>query len=170
MGKYSKLRGKLPAFENESSYQAKVEEEKTLILDDADNNEDANVTRLSALFATVTEAKRAAEEKVSAYNVQLEALSQLIVDALTNQGIEKVSLANGATVYLQDGTYPGIEDETKFYGWLHKQKMDNLLSLNYQTLKGIVNEYLQSGKPLPPGTRCFLKTQARVRNGNSNEE
>ena len=168
--KWGKFRGKLPAFENESTFQEKVNEEKQFILGGADDNESANVARLARLFAERSAAKKGLEEVISSHNVTLEALSQLLVEQLEASDSQKIELSSGATIYLQDSVYPGIEDEKKFYDWLHKQKMDELLTLNHQTLKGIVSEHLQSGKPLPSGTKCFLKTAARVRNGNSNEE
>lgn len=164
--KWAKLRGRIPAFENESSFQEKVNTEKLAIIG-TDHLENANVAALAALYATGKAAKDALEDQVSGINIRLEALSQMIVEALEGESVQKVELSSGATVYLQDTPYPGIEDEDKFYAWLHREKMDALLSLNHQTLKGIVSERLQAGKALPPGTKCFLKTQARIRNGNS---
>jgi hypothetical protein len=167
--KWSKFRDKLPAFENESSFQEKVNEAKEFILAGADTPEGANVNRLARLFSERYAAKKGFEEIIAEHNIQLEALSQLLVERLEESDTQKVELSSGATIYLQDTPYPGIEDETKFYAWLHKEKLDDLLTLNHQTLKGIVSERLQQGKPLPSGTKCYLKTQARVRGAGSSE-
>jgi hypothetical protein len=165
--KWSKFRDKLPAFENESSFQEKVNEAKQFILAGADTPEGANVNRLARLFSERYAAKKALEEIISTHNIDLEALSQLLVDILQDDNAQKVELSSGITVFLADTPYPSIEDEKTFYTWLHKNKMDELLSLNHQTLKVIISETLQAGRPLPPGTKVFLKTQARIRNGSA---
>jgi hypothetical protein len=161
--KWSKLRSTIPAFENESTYQQKIDKAKISML--GENVEDANINRLAALFAQRKQEKDQLEAQTYNLNVELEALSQLLVDRLETESQQSVSLSSGATIFLSDAPYPSIEDEKVFYDWLHKNKMDELLSLNHQTLKGMVTERLQSGQPLPPGTKVFLKTSARVRNG-----
>src|SRR5271169_6001054 len=167
--KWAKMRGVLPAFENESSFQEKVNEAKQFILAGADTPEGANVNRLARLFSERYAAKEGFEEIIAEHNIQLEALSQLLVERLEESDTQKVELSSGATIYLQDTPYPSIENKEFFYKWLHKENLDGLLTLNHQTLKGIVSERLQQGKPLPGGTKCFLKTVARVRNGAAEE-
>jgi hypothetical protein len=169
MGKYSTLRGKIPAFQEESSYQEKVNDEKLLILGSA-NDEDANVTRLASLFVAAKQTKDAYEDKISELNVRLEALSQMIVEHLEGEQIQKVELASGALIYLQDTPYPIVKDRDAVLDWIKKQKMQSLLTVHFQTLKAMTSERLVTGKPCIPGTEVFLKTQARVRNGKGSEE
>ncbi len=102
-------------------------------------------------------------------NVEIEALSQLLVDALETQNIQKVELASGAICFLQDTPYPVVKDREAVMAWIKKQKMTSLLSVHYQTLKAMTNERLIAGKPLIPGTEVFLKTQARIRNASNGD-
>jgi len=167
-GKYSKLRGIIPTFVEEESYQSRVNEEKLKIVGDASNVEAANVTRLASLFAASKQIKDSLEEKISFINLQLEALSQLLVEALEDQEIQKVELSSGALVFLQDTPYPQVKDKELVLAWIKKNRMTQLLGVNYQTLKGLTNELLVAGKKLPDGVEVFLKTQARVRGAGKN--
>jgi hypothetical protein len=169
-GKYTKLRGKLPAFVEETAYQDKVNDEKSLILADAENPGEANVNWLAALFAQCRKVKDNLEEEISECNVKLEALSQLLVNALEDQSMEKITLSSGATGFIQDTPYPIVRDKEKVMAWIKKNKMTSLLGVNYQTLKGVTNERLVAGQPPPDGVEVFLKTQFRLRNGSSSEE
>jgi hypothetical protein len=165
MGKYSSLRGRLPAFAEEESYQQKVEQEKIRLLGGAPNGESANVNRLASFLGIEKAAKDKLEEEISEHNLRIEALSQLLVSAMEDQSVQKIELSSGALVYLQDTPYPVVKDREALMVWIKKQRMVNLLTVHYQTLKGLVNEMLVSGKPCPPGVEVFLKTQARLRNG-----
>jgi phage host-nuclease inhibitor protein Gam len=170
MGKCSALKSKLPAFVEEESYQQKVDDAKQFILAGAENAEAANVNRLAALFSERKRAKEALEESISELNVEIEALSQMLCEALEDQDMQKVTLSSGALVYLQDTPYPQVKDKEALIAWIKKHKMNSLLGVNYQTLKGLTNELLVGGKPAPDGVEVFLKTSARLRNGASADE
>jgi len=172
MGKYSGLRGKVPAFVEESSYQEKINAEKQKILG-VTTGEGANVNRLAAFFASNKAAKDALEKQVSEINLRLEALSQLLCDALEEQSMEKVTLSSGATGYIQDTPYPTVKDRVALYEWgekeFGKKAWREMLTMNYNTLKAITSERLIGGKPAPNGVEVFLKTQFRLRGGNGDE-
>ena len=156
-GKYTKYRGVLPAFQNEASYQQKV------------NNEKLNFSKLEtteSLAEQLAKEKRIKdqyEDKLKAINCRVEALSQLLVDRLETDGMERVTLAGGASVGLYDGVYPSVENETIFYSWVDAEGLEDLYTVHYQTLKGMCGELLSDGKEPPPGVKVYLKTQARVR-------
>ena len=173
MGKYTKLRGVVPAFVEESSYQEKVNAEKQEILGVTEGGEGANVNRLAAFFASNKAAKDALEEQVSVINVRLEALSQLLCESLEEQSMEKVTLSSGATGYIQDTPYPSVKDRVALYEWgekeFGKKAWREMLTMNYNTLKAITSERLVGGKPAPAGVEVFLKTQFRLRGGNGDE-
>ena len=169
MGKYTKLRGKVPAFQEESPYQEKINAAKQALIG-TESGEGANVNKLAAIFSGIKQLKDSLEDKISEFNVQLEALSQLLCEALEDQQIEKITLASGATGFIQDTPYPVVKDKDAVLAWIKKEKMQALLGVNYQTLKGLTNERLVAGKPCIPGTEVFLKTQFRLRNGNNAEE
>jgi hypothetical protein len=160
-GKWSKFRGKLPAFSLDAFYQEKVDAWKQTFLGTKDTA-GANVAMLAKELAGRKLRKDTLEDKLYALNLELEALSQLVVDALTGEAQEKVQLTSGATVYLRDSVHPSVEDKAKLMAWIKQTHQESLLSLNAQTLKGMVGERFLQGQPLMPGVKAFLKTQATV--------
>ena len=169
MGKYQKLRGKIPRFEEIPPYQQKIDAWKEEFLGTVDT-EHANVAYMATAFASYKEQKDKLEEKLSGINLSLAALDQVIRELLEAQTLEKVVLQDGGTLYLQDTPYPSIEDKEKWDKWVTKKKMDNLRTIPWQTMKAIVSELLVNGKPAPDGIKVFLKTQVRVRSLNQKEE
>lgn len=168
-GKYAALRGKLPAFEEETSYQQRVDAFKQEFLGTY-SGVDANTAFLAKEFSARKAMKDGHEETISALNVELEALSQLLVEALEDQNIQKVELASGAICFLQDTPYPVVKDREAVLAWIKQQKMQSLLSIHFQTLKALTNERLVAGKPPIPGTEVYLRTQARIRNARNGDE
>ena len=167
--KYQSFRGKIPAFQLESSYQDKVNDAKRSIIG-SDSADGANVAKLAAAFAAANGERKRLEALVSVLNIELEALSQLLVEALESEQQQKVELSSGALVYLQDSPYPQVTDKEALFAWIKKQKMVNLLTAHHQMLKGLCSERLINGEPPPPGVSIFLKTQARVRGANGKDE
>jgi hypothetical protein len=169
-GKYTELRKVLPAFEEEPDYQKRIDEAKMAILG-TDDAEGSNVARLAAIFAEAKREKEVLEECDSkncgvclyCVNVKITALSQLLVHALQDQSLEKVSLSRGGSVFLQDTPYPSVEEKDKLMSWIDENEMSAMLTLPWMTLKGICNERLQAGEEVPPGVKVFIKTEARYR-------
>lgn len=168
-GKYQHLRGKVAPFQLESAYQEKVNATKKELLG-ADYFEGVNVAKLAAAFATADREKKRLEALISVLNVELTALSQLLVDNLESESQQKVELASGALIYLQDSPYPQVKDKAKLFEWIKKEKLVNLLTAHHQMLKGMCSERLIAGQPPPPGVEVFLKTEARVRFKGEKEE
>jgi hypothetical protein len=159
--KYAKLKSKLPAFEQEQSYQERVDAWKHDFF--GENPLDANVALLAAKLAELKGLKENEENLIASLNVGIEALSQLLIERMQADDLDKVSLASGATIYLQYEAYPSVKDKEKLLQWAKSHKFGPLLTLPWQTLRGICNEMLLAGKPLPNGVECFLKTQARIK-------
>lgn len=159
MGKYTHLRGQLPAFELEPVFQQKVTDAKTAY-------QALSVADLAREFGMQRKEKDAHEEAIKVINVELEALSQLIVEDLEAGDLQKVQIASGATVYTQVEPYSSVENKEALFAYIKKAKMQALLTLPWQTLNALNKERLIGGKPVLPGSRCFLKTSARLRGAN----
>jgi hypothetical protein len=173
MGKYKELRDKLPRFEEAGSFHDKVQEERELILSGADNATDANIERLAFLYGSARINKHNYEALVTGMNARLEALSQLIVEALEDQGLEKITFTSGATGYVQDTPHTTIIDEEAFYKAIQREigarALDSLLTIHHKKLEGITNERLLAGKAPYAGTAVFIKTQFRLLNKGEKE-
>lgn len=172
--KWAALKSKVPEFVEERSYQQKVDEAKQLLLGTL-SGKDANIERLAAMFQQRRKLKAKHEEEIYGLNVEINALSQLLIEAYEDEGIENSTLTSGGTGYIGYTPWVRINDERAFYAWLHKQGMDELRKINAQTLKGMVSEKvledLSAGREpkLPPGTEFKLGKQFRIVNGNKEE-
>ncbi len=163
MGKWTSLKKQLPKFEVEPEYAARVEEKKKEYIG-------LDTAEMAREFKVVRGAKKAAEETISGLNLELEALSQLLVNDLETQSISKLTLQTGETVFISDEPYSSVADKEALMAWVKKKKMQSLLTLNWQTMNSMVKELLSAGKPIMPGVKVFMKSSARLRNGNSSEE
>jgi hypothetical protein len=162
MSKYTALRSRLPAFEQPQAWLDKVNEWKQQFIGTTDGRH-ANPAFLARAYADVDAKKKELEERIAQYNIELEALSQLGVEALEENGLQKIDLASGGYVSISDKPYTSVENRAAIFAWIKKNKLQDLLSVNYQTLSGMNNERLVAGKPLIPGTKCFMKTRLIVR-------
>jgi hypothetical protein len=159
--KWSGLKEKLPAFEQEPAWQAKVEEKKKEYIG-------LDTAELAREFRNARQTKKQYEDCIAVCNMDLEALSQLLINDLESSQMQKVQLATGETVYIQIEPYCSVQDKSAVMEWIKKKKLTAMLSVQWQTLNAFVKEQLVTGKPSPPGVAVFLKTSARLRGGNSN--
>jgi hypothetical protein len=176
MGKYTHLRHKLPAFrasadEGMRTWYAKVDEWKQEFLG-TESGENANHAMLAREYAERDAKKKQLESEISQLNIELEGLSQLGCEAMENDGVEKSNLAAGGYVSIKDTPYTSVINRAAIFRWIKRNKMQELLTMNYQTLSAITNERLIAGKPTIPGTKLFMKTKLTVRgvNGASSDE
>lgn len=175
MGKYTHLRHKLPAFETSEeakgmeAWYAKVKEWTLEFLGTTDGKH-ANPVFLAMEYAKRYLLKKSLEDQISEINIELEGLSRLGVDCLEEAGMQKADLSTGGYVSIKDTPYTSIKDRTKVFDWVKKEKMESILTVNYQTLNGLNNERVLAAinagkayeKALVPGTKIFMKTKLSV--------
>jgi hypothetical protein len=191
MGKYTKLRGKLPATNGsapdwfrsgQEKWLERVDEEKKRLLGGAENPEDANVAFFARLFADAKVEKRAVEAELHAVNTRLEALRQLLAKMLLDEGQELVKLADGSSVGLKDVVFVSVEDLERLLESLDPKTRRSLLAIQNGRLKGHVSDLLVDGrirvddlghtigKDAPKGLRVTLKTTAELYGARGGEE
>lgn len=173
MGKYTSWRHKLPTFEQSpeagglSAWFAKVDDYKQAFLGTTDA-EHANAAFLAREYAERDRKKKELEAEISQLNIELKALSDMGVEALESDGAQKIDLAAGGYVSISDKPRTSTEDKQKVLAWIKKNKMQDLLTMNYQTLSAMNNERLLAGKPVIPGTKIWMDTKLTVRGVSSN--
>lgn len=168
MGRYTHLRHKLPAFEQSSeasglsAWFAKVDDWKQKFLG-VTSGENANAAFLAHEYAERDAKKKELEAEIAQLNIELKALSDMGVESLESDGMQKIDLAAGGYVSINDKPRTSTEDKQKVMAWIKKNKMQDLLTLSYQTLSAMNNERLLAGKPVIPGTKIFMDTKLVVR-------
>ena len=156
---------KLPKFKQPAEWQARLDARKR-------EYQGLRMADLARALVRHKRAKQALERKVRARNEHLEALSQLLVDRLEGEELQRINLARGVTVYLADTPFPVVTDRRRVFAWIKQTRQVELLTVHHQTLCGLVRELLRAGKALPPGVSVYLKTAARCRGlrGNGDED
>lgn len=169
MGKYSNLRGRIPAFEEEPSRRELLDAFKNAFLEDAVNPEDINVAFLARAYADRQVEKQNIAKRECELNIELDALSELIVKTLDEEGTEKLELVGGGSISSQTLPYPSVVDEEKFEEWGKKEfgakawlAMKIKPRLHQNRFQALAGDRALNGLPDAPGTKTFTKTKAKV--------
>lgn len=153
----------LPALQLETEYQQRVNEAKAAFAGCATHE-------LVRAFASTRREKQEHEAAIKKLNTELEALSQLGVEALEGSSLQSMRLTTGELVYIQSEAHSSIEDRAAAITWLTRHKMRDMLTVQWQTLNAFNKERLQNGEQPLPGTKVFLKTSLRLRGSSKGDE
>ena len=158
--KYAKVIDRLPRLLNtEPAYQEKVNAVKVELLKELPRHAIALATHYAALRA----AKDAVEEQLSDVNLQLEAISQLLVDQYESEGGTSVKLHDGHTVSVQYEPYAQVVDREPFRLWCVANDLEKALTLPWQTTNAITKERLLAGLAEPDGIKAHARTKIVLR-------
>jgi hypothetical protein len=157
VGKYSGLKGKLPAFEEEPSWQEKINEEKNRILGGAENVEHANTAALARKYDETRQEKDFIKQQLKAINLTEAALEQLLLDRMQTDGQKSITLVNGTAIHIKDEIMPSVQDRALMLAWVKETDQEAILTINPMTLKGLVGHLLDEGLDAPPGIKVFFK-------------
>jgi hypothetical protein len=158
MGKYTHLRGELETFPQDQSWQSRIDQQKFKY-----NN--ANLGALGERYNQERERKEKLEKELGEVNTELEALSQLMLSKMEDEGMMNVKLADGSTIYINDRPYCQVHSQDLFLKWIKETGREDLLSVHYQRMNSLVSELLIEGQPAPPGVKAFLKSSLGRRKG-----
>jgi|HubBroStandDraft_3_1064219.scaffolds.fasta_scaffold116584_1 hypothetical protein len=155
MGKYTQLKGKLPAFEQPPAWQQKVEASKASYI----GLDVAGLARELKLFKLQ---KDNAEQNISEFNIEIEAVSQILLSELSAQQLQSFKLETGETISIRDEPYVSIEDKAACRKWQVREKLTPLMSAPWQTINALIKERLIEGRPIPKWAKVFLKSTVRL--------
>ena len=186
MGKYSHLKDRFTRYKEEPTHQEKVDQfkKRTICMkhrsgsceckERAPFNELSKV-ELAELIKQYGDVKDQYEERIKKINVAVEALNQILLEQLENEEITKFSSSVG-TVSIKDSLYPVVVDRRKFLNWIRETNQEELLNVNYQTMKAIISDLALAGRldELPPGIDVYFRSSigiyARSKNNKGEEQ
>lgn len=170
MGKWSALKEVYPKAPIDLDYQQKIELAMQKIADlnaealgpDATNVIDCHPKFWSEqeLATAIDQArfdKAKAEDEASRQSMLIEGFTRILVQLFEDEGKSSTKFLDGSTVSINPDVYPTVKDKAALKAWIVSEKMEDLLTLNFQTMQSIVKERLTEGKTLPPGIDVFLK-------------
>lgn len=167
MGKWSKLKDIYPKMPVDAGYQEKVDailnsEAPADVLTPGDKKglavRDLSDFQVEALYNRARDKKESLEALVSIKTLEIEALVRLLVDRFEASGETSKTFEDGCSLRLADEPFPTVTDSGKLRAWIIKKNMEDMLTLNFQTMKSMVKACLADGHPLPDGVDVFMKT------------
>lgn len=155
MGKWSGLKKTLERVPEDPSWQQKIDLVKATL--------PTTIKELGEVYLAFRAQKEELEAQAKELNITVEAAQQALVSLLEEQGLPKVTLEDGHTLSINDDVYTKVEDKVAFLQWLDENDLNDLLTVHYQTMNGLVKERFESKppKPVPPGLKAFIKSGIR---------
>jgi hypothetical protein len=157
-GKWSGLRGTLPPAPLENDYQNRVNVRKTELAH-------LSQTEKARQYITCRDNKDRLNEEISRLNLDIEALSQMLIPQMEQDGVDMFRLDSGESLSIKDEPYSSVDNRPMFLTWIRNQNLEDLLTVNYQTMNSMVKERLTKGLQAPPGIKVFLKQSITKRKG-----
>jgi len=163
MGIYKKYAAQFPLQEFEPGpFQDKVN-----ALKDAVSEKDREPATLAARYRHLRKRRARAEEIMSRISAAVAATEQLFWSACEGAGVESVK--------LQDGFYMGVTDDLAVSttcredvnAWIRRSGLERLLSVNSNTLSGLVKDRILAGEEVPEGIAVKSYKKTTYRKGNS---
>jgi hypothetical protein len=135
-------------------------------------------TALYALeYRLLKDLEEAAEELAKQTREHMDARSQLLLDAMEDDGVTSLRLDDGSSLWDQPDVFATTKDPTDemkgeenaatLKAWLREQGMEGLLTLHSATLLSMTKERLLAGEGPPPGVNVFFRPKVVLRRGRS---
>jgi hypothetical protein len=163
-GKYDHIIDNLPTWQNEEpSYQAKIDAKKREVYTEI--GEALSSSALANLYKQAREEKEIAEKVLYDVNLELAAISQMLIDRYEIDGITKTTLDTGESVAIQYEPYAVVEDKEAIWNWCKANGYEREMHLSWQTLNAITKDRLLQGQPEPDGVRAYSYVKPRYYRG-----
>ena len=150
---------KLVKFQEEATWQEKIDEVKKQLLD-------LDKVGLAERLKATRELKDAAEAEVKGLNVVVEAVSQLMEAILENEGVTSFRPASGvAAGYLfsvQIKARVVVTDKAAYHQWIREQGLTEFFDIHSSRTSSMANEALMAGEALPAGLQAYYQASMRM--------
>ncbi|HEY1645797.1 MAG TPA: hypothetical protein VGF75_05510 [Candidatus Saccharimonadales bacterium] len=171
MGKYSKFKGQLTKVTQEPDYQSKVNFKKDEIKAELLKQEvGISIRTLGMVYASARLEKKRLEALEKAQNLIIAATEQELIEMMESQDFTSVKIDGGMAISIKDDIYCTVKDRPAFLSWIGENDMEDLLSVNYQTMSAMAKGRLIEGEPLPTGIETYFKQGITLRGANISDE
>lgn len=171
-GKWAYLKEKYPKIPVDAEYQQKID----AVLDDA-SEDNPTFKRYGLPLRELPDndfkeeyLKRRDElddinARLKVLNLEIEAMTRLLVARFEDEGTSSVTYDDGVSLGVSPEPYPFVEDPAALLAWIKRKGMEDMLTLNYQTMASLVKERLEGkvNEPLPDGINVYMKDKLSCR-------
>lgn len=125
------------------------------------------VVELATEYARLRGEKERINEHLSACNLHIEAVEQLLIESQDRRDAEwgaygagenMLRLMNGDKIEARPEIYCSVSDRDALRAWIVSEGLERHLMVNTQTLNGIVRPMLKDGLSEPPGVSPVVRT------------
>lgn len=161
-GKYAKVIDALPRLLGDNpDYQQKVQAVKDAMT--AEQDFKMHATWLAQIYADIRDEKEEAETAMSAINLRLEAVKQLMADQFENEGVSALHTDSGRRISIYLEPYAQVVDREAFRVWCEADPdLRRKMALPWQSTNSLTKARLLEGEPEPPGVTIWAKTVVRM--------
>lgn len=148
----------LVKFEQPATWQSEIDRIKQTYREQGVTDK----VELAITLAEIRREKDGLEEQVGICNTRIEALNQMLLLVLEDEGINSFRLPDGRQFIGKGMVLPSVQDREAFYTWVKKNKMEELFTINYQTAAAMIKERMENGLAVPPGVAVFIKESITI--------
>ena len=175
MGKWSKLKGSYPKAPIDGTILDKIAAvldapapaEVTSMLEIAKGFRirDLSDFQIVQLYNSKRQYKDNLEAQIKVLNLEIDAFTSLLVERFDEAGVEKATFDDGTTISINTEPYPYVTSQPALLKWVRDNELEEMLSLNYQTMASLVKDCITNGKKLPDGVDVYLRDKLSRRGG-----
>lgn len=121
--------------------------------------------QLAKLYEKARAEKDELDARAKALNLELEAYTKLFADRFADAGEVSKEFDGGMSIGITPDVYVSVEDQAAMLQWVRDKGMEDILTVNYQTLAALVKERLEGKvkEALPEGVRVYIKDKLSCR-------
>jgi septal ring factor EnvC (AmiA/AmiB activator) len=158
VGKYTNVAAGLTPKPEETAWQAEVTTLKRSLLES-----DPSQADLAKDLLALRAEKDRIREALSAINLRVGAVEQLIADSFEASGITQVRLDSGDTISTQIKPFARVADRAAFRAWCITNGLEDSLQLPWQSTNALVSDRLIDGLDEPDGIETYKQTTVVLR-------
>ena len=116
-------------------------------------------------FQNLKSEKESLKLRATLLEKQIQELMPQLVTGFEAEKMQSINLTGVGTFYLEAQTFPKVEDNDTLIAWMKRNKMRDLVktTVNYQTLRGLVNERLKNNLSIPEGIVTYNEVVVKMR-------
>jgi hypothetical protein len=156
MGKWSGMKETMVKFEQPKDWQQKIDELKHGT-EGQPGLYSKSTLDLGEVYHNLRIEKEGLEAREKLINTEIEAISQILVGRLEDDGLTKITNKFG-TFSIKDEPYTSVQDKQAFLKWVRETDQEELLTVPYATTNALAKKALEDGESLPPGVTVFMKS------------
>jgi hypothetical protein len=122
----------------------------------ADAHREKSLGEVGALYDDVSDEVKAVEERLSLLKAERDGIEFAIIHKLREQKLERMTTARNNYTISPKPRF-NCTNPAQLKAWLKENRMEDLLTINYQTLQSVMAKRLEEGEEIPEAISIFME-------------